>query len=80
MSNTLKNTILTSVKITASFSKSKTSLEDFLIALIKNKGWFYQTLEFIGIDPKDLETNLNDLNKFHTIDGSKIDDISNVKE
>ena len=80
MSNTLKNTILTSVKITASFSKSKTSLEDFLIALIKNKGWFYQTLEFIGIDPKDLETNLNDLNKFHTIDGTKADDISNVKE
>ena len=51
-----------------------------MIALIKNKGWFYKVLEYIGIDPKDLETNFNDLNKFHTIDGSKADDISNVKE
>ncbi len=79
MDNTLKNTILTSVKITASFSKSKTTLEDFLIALIRNKWWFYKALEFIGIDPKDVETNLVELNKFNTIDGTK-DDISNVKE
>ena len=79
MDNTLKNTILTSVKITASFSKSKTTLEDFLIALIRNKWWFYKSLEFIGIDPKDMETNLVELNKFNTIDGTK-DDIWNVKE
>ncbi len=79
MSNTLKNTILTSVKITASFSKSKTTLEDFLIALIRNKWWFYKALEFIGIDPKDMETNLIDLNKYNTTDGTK-DDIWNVKE
>jgi ATP-dependent Clp protease ATP-binding subunit ClpC len=79
MDNILKNTILTSVKITASFSKSKTTLEDFLIALIRNKGWFYKALEFIGIDPKDMETNLIELNKYNTIDGTK-DDIGNVKE
>ena len=36
MHKSLKDTILFSVKIAASFSKEKASVEDFLIALIKN--------------------------------------------
>ena len=77
MSSKLKNTILSSVKITASYSKSKTSLEDFLIALIRNKWWFYKALEYIGVDPKDLETNFLDLIKCQTIDGLKAEEESN---
>ena len=29
------------------FSKEKASVEDFLIALIKNNGWFNKVLDFI---------------------------------
>jgi hypothetical protein len=36
MQNRLKETILLSVKIASSFSKSRASTEDFLLALIKN--------------------------------------------
>jgi len=36
MNNSLKETILLSVKIASSFSKQKASTEDFLLALLKN--------------------------------------------
>lgn len=68
MNKTLKDTILFSVKIAASFSKDKASIEDFLIALIKNNSWFTKTLDYIGINPSDIETNLTDLNQNWFID------------
>jgi hypothetical protein len=54
---------LASVKTAASFSKQKASLEDFLIALLKKKTWFYKMFDFIGVNPLDVETNLIELNK-----------------
>jgi hypothetical protein len=47
MNNKLKETILFSVKIAASFSKPKATIEDFLIALIKNNSWFSHMLDYI---------------------------------
>jgi hypothetical protein len=39
MNTRLKNTILGSVKIAASFSKQKASIEDFLLSMIRNDSW-----------------------------------------
>jgi hypothetical protein len=47
MNNKLKETILFSVKMAASFSKPKATLEDFLLALLKNNSWFSKILDFI---------------------------------
>ncbi|MDD5770274.1 MAG: ATP-dependent Clp protease ATP-binding subunit [Candidatus Gracilibacteria bacterium] len=69
MTNSLKETILLSVKIAASFSKPKASIEDFLLALINNNGWFVKLLDYVGINPKDVEKNLKDLNQSGAIDG-----------
>jgi len=44
MNHSLKETILLSVKIAASFSKQKASVEDFILALIKNNSWFSRLL------------------------------------
>ncbi len=69
MNSSLKDTILLSVKIAASFSKPKASLEDFLLALIRNNGWFVRLLDFIGINHIDIENNLIDLSNLGSIDG-----------
>lgn len=68
MSNSLKETILLSVKIAASFSKQKASIEDFLLALIKNNSWFSRVLDYIWINPNDVENNLRELNNLWSID------------
>lgn len=69
MQNSLKETILLSVKIASNFSKSRASLEDFLLALLKNNGWFHKALYYVGINPADIEKNLIDLNKMWAFDG-----------
>lgn len=69
MQNSLKETILLSVKIASNFSKSRASCEDFLLALIRNNSWFHKALSYIWINPEDIEKNLNDLNKMWAIDG-----------
>ncbi len=69
MQNSLKETILLSVKIASAFSKSRASVEDFLLALIKNNGWFNKALSYIGINPEDIEKNVEELNKIWAIDG-----------
>ena len=69
MQNSLKETILLSVKIASNFSKSRASCEDFLLALLKNKGWFHHVLAYVWINPEDIEKNLIDLNKMGAIDG-----------
>jgi hypothetical protein len=47
MQNSLKETILLSVKIASNFSKSRASCEDFLLALIRNNSWFHKALSYI---------------------------------
>lgn len=68
MQNSLKETILLSVKIASGFSKSRASTEDFLLALIKNNWWFNRALLYVWINPLDIEKNLEDLNKSWAID------------
>ncbi len=68
MNNKLKDIILSSIKIAASFSKSKASLEDFFLAIIKNDSWLPNILNYVWITTSDIETNLIDLNKNQTID------------
>jgi hypothetical protein len=63
MNNELKNIILSSVKTAASFKKAKASSEDFLLALLQNSTWFPSFLEYIGIVPSDLETNIIETNR-----------------
>ncbi|MDD4151588.1 MAG: ATP-dependent Clp protease ATP-binding subunit [Candidatus Gracilibacteria bacterium] len=69
LSKELKDSILNSVKIAASFSKEKASTEDFLLTLIRKKTWFYEILNYIGINPADVETNIVEMNKFGIVDG-----------
>lgn len=64
----LKDVILWSVKIAASFSKDKASLEDLIISMIRNDNWVTNFLDYIWINPSDLEQNLEDLNKVWSID------------
>jgi len=64
----LKDVILWSVKIAASFSKDKASLEDLLISMLRNDTWVAGFLDYVWINPSDLEQNLEDLNKVWGID------------
>lgn len=64
----LKDVVLWSVKIAASYSKDKASLEDLLLSMIKNDIWIVKFLDYIGINPSDLEQNLENLNKIWSID------------
>jgi hypothetical protein len=50
------------VKIAATYSKPKASLEDFLLSMIKNDSWIVSFLDYIGITPSDIEKNLSELN------------------
>lgn len=70
MSTRLKNVILGSVKIAASFSKERASLEDFLLSMIKNDSWLVSFLDYIGITATDIEKNLVDLNNLWAVDGT----------
>ena len=71
MSHRLKNVILWSVKIAASFSKQKASTEDFLLSILRNDSWLNSFLDYIGITPKDIEKNIIDLNQLWTVDWIK---------
>lgn len=71
MSTRLKNVILWSLKIAASFSKSKASIEDFLISMIVNDSWINSFFDYIGITSSDIEKNLRELNNIWSIDWEK---------
>lgn len=71
MNSRLKNCILWSVKIAASFWKNKASIEDFLLSILINDSWLNSFLDYIGITPSDIEKNINEINKLWTIDGLK---------
>jgi ATP-dependent Clp protease ATP-binding subunit ClpC len=72
ISQRVKDLIVMSMKVAASFQKTQASVEDFLLALfrIQTENWFYQFLDFIGISPKDFENQLIEINKL--IAGSSI--------
>ncbi len=64
-----KDIILWSVKIAAQNSKARASIEDLLLSLLVNDIWLANFLEYVGINPSDLELNISDLFKIGTIDG-----------
>lgn len=65
ISQRVKDLIVMSMKVAASFQKSQASVEDFILAIfrIQTENWFYQFLDFIGISPKDFENQLVEINK-----------------
>jgi ATP-dependent Clp protease ATP-binding subunit ClpC len=69
MNQKCKDIILGSVKIAAQNTKARASLEDLLMSLLINDSWLASYLEYIGINPSDLETNITDLHKIGTNDG-----------
>ncbi len=68
LNKNFKDIILWSVKIAASFSKEKASLEDLLLSMLKNDVWLSKLLDYVWINPSDLEQNLEDLNKIWSTD------------
>ena len=64
ISDRVKNLIVLSMKIAASFQKSQAGIEDFLLALFRTEteSWFYQILDFVGVSPKDFETQVVEIN------------------
>jgi ATP-dependent Clp protease ATP-binding subunit ClpC len=65
ISDRLKELIVLSMKVAASFGKAQAGVEDFLIALFRaeTENWFYQLLDFVGIAPKDFEAQAIEINK-----------------
>lgn len=64
MSKALKDTIVSSVKVAASFDKKQAGIEDFILAVIKNNDvWFSNFLNFVWLNPKDIEQTLIGLTK-----------------
>lgn len=68
MSASLKETLLASIKIAASYGKHRASIEDFLIALIRKNSFFNRILEYVWINPSDIENYLVDFTKNGSID------------
>jgi len=84
MSTKLKNIILWSAKIAASFSKQKASLEDFLMSMLKNDPFLGNFLDYIGINASDIEATLQEVQKYGWVDGTnnniKAKEISNDED
>lgn len=56
ISELLRNAIVASVKVAASFEKKSIGIEDFLLSLIKQtNSWFLDFLDFIRINVRDFE-------------------------
>lgn len=67
ISELLRNVIVASVKVAASFEKKSIGIEDFLLALIKqSNSWFLDFLDFIRINVRDFEGALVELNRSQT--------------
>lgn len=65
ISQRLKELIVLSMKVAATFQKGQAGTEDFLLALFRseNEAWFFQLLDFIGVTPKDFELQVTEINK-----------------
>lgn len=61
----LKELIVLSMKVAATFNKPQAGVEDFLLALFRaeTENWFYQLLDFVGVTPKDFDTQTEEINK-----------------
>ncbi|EKE28296.1 MAG: hypothetical protein ACD_3C00082G0008 [uncultured bacterium (gcode 4)] len=79
MSKKLKDVIVDSIKIAATFKKKQASIEDFVLALVKSwVPWFMNFLGFIWVNPKDIETSLTNIeNSLPKWDGT-FDPIDNI--
>lgn len=77
MNSRLKNVILWSIKIAASYWKTKASLEDFIISLIINDSWINSFFDYIWITSKDIEKHFRELNEYWSIDWLKWNDLTN---
>lgn len=67
ISELLRNIIVASVKVAASFEKKNIGIEDFLLALIKqSNSWFLDFLDFIRINVRDFEWSLIEFNRSQT--------------
>ena len=64
----MKDVILASVKLAAELWKQKATLEDCLLSMLKVWNWLPSFLDFIGINPSDLEINLLELQKSLSVD------------
>ena len=64
-----KDILLWALKVAASHNKIKASLEDLVIALMTQDIWLASFLEYIWINPSDIETNLIDLIQMWVNDG-----------
>ncbi len=64
ISERVKGLIVMSMKVAASFQKTQASVEDFLLAMfrVQDESWFYQFLDFVGISPKDFESQVVEVN------------------
>ncbi len=73
ISQRLKDLIVLSMKVAATFGKAQAGVEDFLLALFRaeTENWFYQLLDFIGISPKDFENQIVDINKLMSSAGTQ---------
>lgn len=68
MSAWVKSIILWSVKTAAGYSKPKATLEDFILSSIKSNKWFPSLLDYIWVNPSDIETSLDNLIKAWSVD------------
>jgi hypothetical protein len=52
------------MRIAGKFQKNQATLEDFLLAILHSETdpWFVQILDFIGIDPRALDSELVEIN------------------
>jgi len=64
-----KDVLLWALKVAASHNKTQASLEDLVIALMTQDVWLANFLEYVGINPSDIETNLIDLIQMWVNDG-----------
>lgn len=63
MHSKLKDIILWSVKIAASFSKDKADIADLLLSMIKNDLFLWNIIDYVGINKTDFENSLIEINK-----------------
>lgn len=79
ISENLRNIIVSSVKVAASFEKKAIGIEDFMIALIKQQNsWFIEFLDFIRINVRDFEQAVIDFNRAQWNEQPGVDDLGKI--
>ncbi len=61
----LKEIIVSSMKVAASYEKKKADISDFLLALMRTsrEEWLHKFLDYIGVNPKDIEEQLTTMHR-----------------